>query len=237
MARIKYTALVESIRGSIQGTTFQRNAYGYTVKGKPNMVNPNTSTQSRSKKNMTGIAQAWSSLSSTNRAAWNTWAETNPVPSRLNPDAMLTGFAQFTRWHNIRWLYQYGSVLANPSGAVGTIESLQFNVVRNPMAQIAVVLIEDVIYTEGPWVALAFLSRPLKQTQQFVKSWTRFIGADGVAEIDPGVGQAEIDLPPVYSNIFGALPLVGDRVALRMAFQNTTNGQLITQSAEVVTVI
>src|SRR5690606_31037464 len=114
MARIKYTALVESIRGSIQGTTFQRNAYGYTVKGKPNMVNPNTNLQSASKRNMSGIAQAWSSLSDSDRNAWDTWAATNPVPSRLNPDANLTGFAQFTRWHNIRWLYAYGDVLANP---------------------------------------------------------------------------------------------------------------------------
>lgn len=234
MARIKYTALVESIRGSIQGTTFQRNAYGYTVKGKPNMVNPNTNAQSTSKRNMSGIAQAWSSLSDVNRTAWESWAVTNPVPSRLNPDANLTGFAQFTRWHSIRWLYNYGDILSNPAGNVGTVESYQVELINdNPLLQFAV---QDIVYTEGPWVMLAFFSRPLKPTQKFVKSWTRFMGADTITGSSPA-GFASLIMSSSYPAKFGALPPIGSQVAMRLMYQNTTNGQVITQASEVITVI
>src|SRR5690606_35780823 len=95
------------------------------------------------------------------------------------------------------------------------------------------ILASDIIYTEGPWVAVGFLSRPLKPTQKYVKSWTRYIGADTVTDSGGGAGIASIDMDPVYEGIFGDLPNEGDMVALRLLFQNTTNGQLVTQSAQV----
>lgn len=226
MARIIYSALVDSIRGSIQGTTFQRNAYGYTIKGKPNMVNPNTANQNAHKARFSAAIQAWRNITDANRAAWDAYANAFPIPSRKNPDAYLSGFNAFCRWHALTFTTSF-TVLADPAGDQGTVTAF------TPVLAInmgALRMLFDVIVTEGPWKAYVQLSRPLKGTQTFVKGWTRQVG-------DPGEGTwDDFDISFGYTRQFGALPVVGDLIGVRIAYQNTTNGQIYFAPPEVVEV-
>jgi hypothetical protein len=226
-ARIKYTALVDNIRGSIQGTTFQRNAYGYTVKGKPAMVNPNTNRQRSRKQTFSIAAQAWRTISDADRAAWEAYAETFPIPSRLNPDAYLNGFAAFTRWHGVAKLSNPFAVLADPAGAQGTIlvDGLELKT-----DGVDLQYLDASIETEGPFNVQLFLSRPISATQRFVKSWTRFIVDEPVT---PGI---DIAITTQYLAIFGKLPAVGDLIGARQVFYNTTNGQIFFASPQIITV-
>ena len=74
MARIIYSALVTQIKGSVGGTTFQSNAYGFTIKNKASVVKPRTMLQERSKKFFASATGAWRKLSQTNRDTWVSWA-------------------------------------------------------------------------------------------------------------------------------------------------------------------
>jgi hypothetical protein len=217
MARIIYSALVESISGSIKGTTFQRNAYGFTVKGKPNMVNPNTPRQNRRKRTFSNAAQAWRDLSSGNRSAWDAYANAFPIPSRKNPSAYLSGLAAFTRWHGV--MFQRNStVLANPAGAQGTAAVDQVDLIRSG-ANFFVSVANDI--TNGPWFVFVYLSRPLQPTQAFVKSWQRYI-----TSFD-SESASDVNITSLYTTIFGVLPVVGDLLGVQIVFLNTTNGQVL----------
>lgn len=226
MARIIYSALVDHIAGSIQGTTFQRNAYGHTVKGKPNMVNPNTTRQNGRKRTFSNASQQWRGLSSANRSAWDAYANAFPIPSRKNPSAYLSGLAAFTRWHGVR--FQNNSVvLANPSGAQGTAVVSQQETVLSG-GQLHVLL--DITTTNGPWLAFVYLSRPLQATQSFLKSWQRYITAVTSAS------WADFDVSAAYTAIFGHLPVLGDFLGMQVVMLNTTNGQVLFGGPQVVTV-
>lgn len=228
MARIIYTGLVESIRGSIKGTTFQRNAYGYTAKAKPAMVNPNSTRQQVRKLRFSGAVQAWAELSEGQRSAWNTYANTYPIATRLNPDAYLNGFNAFSRWHVTRWVYDYGSLLTNPSGDQGILGSYQIELVRDGAN---LFIVSDLLPTNGPWVLISYLSRPLSATQRFVKSWSRFVGSI------PANGTIDDNITSAYNALFGVTPDVGAYIGTRFVVQNTTNGQVFFLPSGVLQVI
>ncbi len=226
MARIKYGALVTSIHGSIQGTTFQRNAYGFTVKGKPNMVSPNSADQNRAKARFSAANQIWRTLSDTDREAWNTYANTYPIPSRLNPDAYLSGLAAFIRWAGVASQNNLAP-LSNPAGVQGVAILNTVTLVRDGFNFNVVI---DATLTEGPWVVFIYLSRVLKPTQRFRKSWTRFIQA----ATDDLLPTIAVTVP--YNVKFGSVPEVGDPVATQIVLLNTTNGQVLFGPGEVLTV-
>lgn len=227
MARIKFTALVESIRGTIAGTTFQRNAYGYTAKSKPNMVNPNTASQTLRKQYFQQAQQRWLSLSAANRAAWNTYATTYPVPSHNNPAAYLSGYNLFVRWHALSYSTS-GANLDNPSGAQGTISPTSYELINaDPILEFNI----GGSQTGGPWLVITYMTRPLKVTQEYLKSWTRDLGY-----VTDALPYSQ-DLGPEYEQLFGSLPEVGDTVGIDVTFLNTTNAQVIyipTFSTEVI---
>lgn len=226
-ARIKYTALVDNIRGSIQGTTFQRNAYGFTVKGKPNMVNPNTSRQRSRKNQFSQATQNWKNLTDGERAAWDTYAATFPIPTRSNPDSYLNGFNAFARWHGVAQLGQGATLLPDPSGAQGTVMA-EAGALQLSGGDLHYLI--DSVTTEGPWRAIVFMSRPLSPTQRYVKSWTRFIVAGTEAAL------ADIDVSASYTNVYGVLPTAGQLIGVRVTFFNTTNGQVYFIPAAIVEV-
>lgn len=226
MARIKYTALVESIRGSIGGTTFQKNAYGYTVKSKPNMLNPNTSRQNASKQLFSVAAQKWRNLTDPQRAAWDAYANAFPIPSRKNPDAYLSGFAAFVRWHGISQ-YFGNPTLSNPSGAQGTVTNFTPFVGTDGSI---LNMQPDVVYTNGPWNIFVFCTRPIQPTQTFIKSWLRFVFATNQA------GSVDFNFQSGYLSRFGFLPAAGQIIGVQLAYVNTTNGQVYYFPAEQVIV-
>jgi hypothetical protein len=227
MARIIYSALVDSIQGSIQGTTFQRNAYGHTVKGKPNMVNPNTTRQNKRKRSFSGSSQAWRSLSDSDRAAWDAYANAFPIPSRKNPSAYLSGLAAFVRWHGVRW-QNNSVVLADPAGDQGTAVLDQVELILSG-GDLFVSAPNDI--TEGPWLVFIYLSRPLQATQAFVKSWQRYIIAFD------SESASDVLITSEYTAIFGSLPGVGALIGVQVVFLNTTNGQVLFGAPTVVPVI
>jgi hypothetical protein len=226
MARIIYGALVTSIRGSIQGTTFQRNAYGHTIKSKPNMVNPNTADQNAAKARFSASNQAWRTLSDSDRSAWNTYANTYPIPSRLNPDAYLSGLAAFVRWHGVR-NQESPTTLNDPAGPQGVA------VINSQGLAISgggLFLELDATLTEGPWIVYVNISRPVKPTQSFRRSVLRFMGSFDEAVLPT------LPLTVQYTVKFGGLPAIGDSVGLQVTLLNSTNGQVLFGSGEVVIV-
>lgn len=216
MARIKYSALVENIRGSIGGTTFQRNAYGYTVKSKPAIVNPQTALQRERKTGMQWAQNRWRTLDGASRATWDTYATNYPVPSRLNPDAYLGGQQLFMRheMYNYLWGGADDVTVGNPF----TITNPTFTLVLDG-AELIFSGTFDAI--DGQFRALAFAAPRISVTQNIVKTKTRFCG-DGATSTPPYNVQLL-----TYDTQFGSMPAVGDFVGAYFVFVAEENATII----------
>jgi hypothetical protein len=217
MARIIYSGLVQAINGSIQGTTFQRNAYGHSIKVKPNMVNPNRVRQSFRKTSFNLVAQHWRTMTGANRSAWASYATNFPRPSRLNASSNLNGYNYYSAANNLRQLHSPGTFTDNPSGAQGTAifnDLLVLYSGGNLTADI------DVTVTGTVWWVILALTQRLGDGQEFVQPTPKVVLSALVA------GLAPININAVYLSIFGSLPPIGSFIGYDLTLVKDNNGQI-----------
>jgi len=216
MARIVYSALVESIKGSIGGTTFQKNAYGYTVKKKPNMVNPNTQYQRVQKILFSQASKAWAGLSSAQRSDWNAWASAYPSYSKHNPSSELSGYAVFVRTH----VYRFMCGLAVITAPVYTSYS-QLNYNWELWRDAALLHVDDMdSLGTGDWYNLCFASRKYTPTQFFIGTAPRFVGFS----LD---NTDSINIYTRYMQIFGVNLADTEQISMTIISIGLANGQVL----------
>lgn len=218
MARIIYTGLVSNINGSIAGTTFQRNAYGHTIKKKPNIVNPNRPKQAQIKAYMQQISGAWLTVGATVRAGWAAYALSFPVASRLNPSSFLSGHAMFIRANLIRVAAGGSPLLSAPVMVSDSIPAPTIEVNR---VGATLIYFNDFASSLMNMHVSCYLSGRVKETQLYDRTKTRFMGT-----FDPGVTD-NINIAAPYTSQFGVLPATGDHVFLRTVYWSSVNGQVI----------
>lgn len=218
MARIIYTGLVSSINGSIAGTTFQRNAYGHTIKKKPNIVNPNRPKQFTIKANMQVVSGAWLTLSAATRSAWAAYALSFPVASRLNPSSFLSGHALFNRINLIRLSTGNSIFTSAPSMVADSIlpPTIEVNRVGGVLTYY-----NDYASSLNNMQVACFLSGNVKVTQLYDRTKTRFMGTFKATITD------HVDVQAAYIAQFGVLPNPGDNIFLRTLYYSLVNGQVI----------
>lgn len=218
MARIKFTALVSEIAGSIGGSTIQRNAYGHTIKNKPNMVNASKTLQNFRKISFASNAQKWRTLSVAQRNIWTALALSQPVPSRLNPDSNLNGFNYFSRYHNYLNVYDPTATLTNPTGVFGSLSDY-----ANTITLIGGVLTWEPTWTltGTNWVGLLYVTKSMGAGQEFVHDTPIFI-----ADLTGSIGSSTI-ITTAFIQKFGQLPSTDDYLGTKVVFVNTVSGQAI----------
>lgn len=228
MARIIYSGLVTSIRGSIGGTTFQNNAYGFTCKNKANMIRPNSVDQQVRKINFSAATKAWQNMTASGRSNWNTFAATFPQYSKHNPSAVLSGFAVFVKWHAA---YYLNKGVSNFVDSAPTLAPTPLDTVTFVLTLVGGVLTLTPTWAIGDesWDVNYFLSRPFQGSQNFVGTSPKFLkGATSVS--DP------IILTTLYQNKFGILPTVGSFVNVSYQMFEESAGKVLATANQRVTV-
>lgn len=209
MARIKYSALVESIAGSIGGTTFQRNAYGFTVKKKPNIVNPNYASQQVFKQRMLSLSHQWQTLTATERGYFENWSALYPIPARLNQDAYLGGQQIFMKVNLIA--AQLDKIVFQPSAVPQTLP-YQLTALYMDGPDLRVELTMDSAVNDI-WCVLYMLPR-LTATQNTTRNRTRFVTIASNF-LDTDVLDTEVT---GFQQKFGFQPVAGDQIFVKWAF-------------------
>jgi hypothetical protein len=93
MASIKFGGGITAMSGSLAGTTFARNRFGYYSRPRTKPVNPNSVAQAAIRLYMKYYTERWhDTLSAAMRSAWATYAAAVPVKNRLGEVVYLTGF-------------------------------------------------------------------------------------------------------------------------------------------------
>lgn len=200
MARVTYGAFVTELRGSLGGTVFQRNAYGFTGKNKPAMSRLQSTGQNEIHRIVTLVTQFWESITQIQRDAWNAWAASHPVQSVHNPSAILTGYTYFLKYNMVRCV-PGNAVLEEPTAGVLTLP---------PIAPVVFIDSGEVwININAPldmnYAWSGYLSPPQKKTLAYNTSRTRYM-------CQHNISTSNVSAYANYIKNFGALPAVGDTV-------------------------
>jgi hypothetical protein len=116
MATIQLSALISNIKGSINGSTFQRSAAGLTLRNKPVNVGRGTNSQQNVKNITARLNFEWSNLTDEQRIVWAMFSNFNNGQAKTykNNSSANTGKMQFITVNF--WILQYNKpILINPS--------------------------------------------------------------------------------------------------------------------------
>jgi hypothetical protein len=205
MAIVKYGALVTELRGSIGGTTFQRNKYGYSAKNKSLPGNVESTPRSNVKQAIRRISQHWATLSEANRNLWISFATTYPQPVKNNPSANMSGFAVFLKF-NFFWYLRAGYIVNTPSFTLSSLPSFTVAIVKSSSF---LNFVPTVSATDLLTVFIVSVSNPVKESVNFAKNRVRYMSfcyAD----------NSGVSIDTAYVAQFGQLPNVGDWVFVKV---------------------
>jgi hypothetical protein len=201
MARVKYGSLVTNIRGSIGGTTFQNNKYGFTAKNKGLPSSAGTTSQMQIRRNMLLVTNYWGQITEYQRSTWNAFAISHPQPIKSDSLIMLSGYALFLKYN-----------LLMLSSGQGMQSEATDGVLPSP------VIHPYVFYREGRLVCnpggspaiptnwwLTSISPPMPFQLEYVRSPLRFL-------IILNQNEVLVDIHDYYLNLFGRLPASGATV-------------------------
>jgi hypothetical protein len=220
MARIIYGGLVTEIKGSMGGTTFQSNRYGFTVKNKANVSKSGTQDQALQKVRLQGLSRQWASLTDAERASWNSYATTYPTRSAKNPTAYLSGYNLFLRYNQNFMMTEPANILAEPVNIPAPLGQASLYIIEDGGG--LEIFINDVTSPVG-WYFLPYLSRPIPDGQSYIKSLTKAMGYDYATT---GTTRS-IVCTAAYTAAFGSLPGVGARLAVDATIFQEDSGQVI----------
>jgi len=102
MARIKFSPLFSSIRGSIGSATFQRSQGGDTLRCKQAYSPHVTQSRQLSKQIASQVIAAWQGLTDAQRTLWNQYAKFSPISMKYDHSRQLSGYNHFCKYNFIR---------------------------------------------------------------------------------------------------------------------------------------
>jgi len=119
MARITYSPGVTKLAGSIGGVTYQRNAFGNTIKQKSNLAKTPTALQAGYQQRLSYLVSLWPTLTQVKKDTWNVFAAAHPHTTTWGSIKKLSGYQWFLSCNLKRMLYHTTAITDPP---VWTIE-------------------------------------------------------------------------------------------------------------------
>jgi len=204
MAIIKFGQIIAEARGSLAGTVFSRNTAGSYMRQKISPVQPQTPAQLGVRALLTTVSQAWRGITSLQRLAWVTVAETFTNINVFGDNVPLTGFGLFVKLN--RDLQTIGNpIISDPplQQAVVGFDTLSLVVDNSEIVdddKVQILFSPDV---PGDQQAVVYMTAPLSPGINFVDSEYRKIAVMGLGQTSP------FTLGDAYIAKFGLVPPVG----------------------------
>jgi hypothetical protein len=199
MARIKYSALVSGVAGSVGGATFQNGAYGNVLRSKPRHRLSGSALQMTRRSQMMAIHTAWRNLSDANRSAWNHFLNYSNASIRRDKSVLQTGHSLFIQYNYLRLIT--GAGLMSTIGYTPLKELPQIAYIFNNVGVLNVEFSTQFTQTIS-WFTL-HLSLPRLAHVAASSVGCRYMN------VTFATGQT-FNLTTAWSAIFGALPVNGD---------------------------
>lgn len=102
MAIVQYTAIVQQLRGKLNGSVFNRSRTAYTLGGKQNPPKGMTIAQGNHRVRFGEIQRLWRTLTPIFKQSWEQTAATYPVRDRFGQLVHISGYNWFIRANILR---------------------------------------------------------------------------------------------------------------------------------------
>lgn len=165
------------IRGSAGGTTYARNRFGQYFRQRSVPVNPKTSRQNAIRGHMTAASTSWrDTLTDTQRAQWDLYAENTPWLNKLGQSVSLTGQMFYIRQYVAASLYSRTPVAAGP-GTFGVPDppELWTPTISVAADNVSIAFTATLNTDDLDW--LFFMGQPKSPSITFFDGPWRFLGA------------------------------------------------------------
>lgn len=216
MAKVKFTAVVDAVRGKLNGTVFSKNRYGAIMRSKGTVNNPQTSFQQAVRATFGALSQAFRSLSAEAVQAWNDAAQNFPRTDVFGDQYYQSGNALFLGLNKVLNILGIDPLSLPPVPASITeavLESVSWDIVEN---EYVLAISTDLTGDERLIIEATPTHTP---SQRFQKNRFRFL------TLGPLGSGVEIRIPyAVYSGRFGA-PSLGALISFRVRVANQGTGQ------------
>jgi hypothetical protein len=199
MARIKLGAIISSISGSMGGTTFQKNAYGMTMRNKPYPIHINNTSTSLIQQYLAYAQFLWRYMNDEQKGNFDRFSQFHPQYANHNKSSLLSGYNLFMKY---ALLAQCAGYLPNTS-----IKFVvpPFTFTQPTLRKVGTDLIINcgVVITNLDYIPLVKFSRPYSRNK-FIP-----VNAMRVVKYTGSIG-ADMYFIGTYEQIWGMLPGYGD---------------------------
>lgn len=216
MALVKFGAGISEMRGKEGGVVYSRNAFGSYIKTKVSPVNPQTALQQAQRSLMGNLAQAWVSLSSGQKAAWDNLGSQVTRINRFGDSTTYTGFSLFMRLNrNLSVIGQSAITTAPtlPTIPVLTAGALSAVVAGPTMTQAFAPT------TPGSGLYIAFYAtNNILTGRRFVKNYYRLV------TVQSNPGSSPSNIYAAWNAVFNNVLVAGAKIFTKIKIIDSATG-------------
>lgn len=123
MAVVQYTAVVNQIRGKLNGSTFNKYKTGFSLTKKQQPPQGFRGNQLQRRAGFSRVQRFWKGLSEAQQNSWIATAAANPVTNRFGEQVHLSGYNYFIK-ANLKHFQQTGNLRATSTGTASPSSGL-----------------------------------------------------------------------------------------------------------------
>lgn len=216
MAILKYSALIDGIRGSLGGTVFSANATSTYIRPSYRPSNPRTHNQSVARSHLAQLSADWRALSAPQRAGWRVYAAagTQEKFNSLGQSYFASGFNWFCQINRQQFTID-GTPQSSAPGPTAPVPPTPgiLTAVSNPILDILSMTITNAEFV-ARWLVV-FIAVTQSEARFSSPARPLFTFEAGPSTMTP------VDLLPSYTALFG--PLISDsKIFVSFAVQRST---------------
>lgn len=224
MAKIKTSALVADIKGTVGGNVFASNKGGNYVRRGKKPTNANTEKQQAVRALFGGMTGNWSLLNDTERRTWIEGAQNFPYTDSLGEVKIYSGQQLFTKLNNN--LVQYGLAQLSVCPVPQSFDALSWVVVSASVSAQGIQTLEAYFRIGAAEAVPANFVVSIAATAPMsagisAPSRQRF---KNIATLATGAPTVNADILTAYSSNFGAL-VPGETFYVSIMLVNTISGE------------
>lgn len=212
MAKVKYSALLESMRNKLNGSVASRNRYGNYWRNKTTPINRQTSFQNAVRAQFAANSSAWRSLTPAQREAWRAAAQDFPFTDVFGDQQFLSGNSLYLKLNQNLQNMGAGDKMWPPLPVA--VENANFT---NLSATGGTIMATVTAPSSASGVLMMYAAANISPGKSFVRNLYKFLGT---IEGSP----TPVDITTQITDRFGALT-AGTNVWVKILVGDNTTGQ------------
>lgn len=232
MAKVRYSAIISDISGSVGSATFQRNRYGNSLRSKPIQSKKATPARGLVAANMATVQAAWSALSEAQKKEWSNYLLFSGYAIKNTEGIALSTFNVYLKYQLLRLWAQ-----------LDLLESPSYEVVPSPFLQSELIYVPpgggnpSDLFLSVPGLSggipasfVLHMSPVFSSSKSFVPSRFRVVNY-----ITEGLGEYLVG--DSYFNSFYRRPIAGDVISIKIVAFSLYAPVVFADNVQVITVI